>query len=129
MIFNEYQIKSKAWLILEVVNLILHPVEVSKIFLIGSYASGKQTEYSDLDFLVELIQPVEWYKPRQWYPEKTKIDEITKKLDNKRIHVIFGSEQVAKSLHDKYKGKTKDYSYRQILGGLNAITRSTSIAS
>lgn len=130
MIFNETQIKSKAWLVYEVTNLVLHPIQVDKIFLIGSYASGKQTVYSDLDFLIQLKQPVEWYKPRQWFPEKSKIEEIYKKLDSKRIHVIFGTERAAKSLHEKHKYKTKDYSYKEILRGeIYANARTASIAS
>lgn len=128
--FNDYQIKSKAKLVVVITNLVLHPIEVDKIFLIGSYASGKQTVYSDLDFLVQLKQSVEWYKPRNWYPEKKQIDEINTKIDSKRIHVIFGSERAAISLHEKNKHKTKDYSYKLLLGGLDVTDPcSTSITS
>ena len=118
MIFNESHIKSKARLVIDVINLVLTgKEEVDKIFLIGSYASGKQDESSDIDFLIQLKQPVEWYKPRHWYPTWKQIEEIHKRLDTNRIHVIFGSVVAAESLHQKHKYEKKNYAYREITQG------------
>ena len=103
---------AKSWLIKEVVNaVLLGEMEVEKIFLIGSYASGKQTEKSDLDFLVQLRGKKSHIG--MIYPCWDDIEEVQKRV-GKRIHVVFGTETATKSLHEKNKGKAKDYSYREI---------------
>lgn len=123
--FSEVQIKAKAWLVVEVTNLVLLPEkrEVDKIFLIGSYASGKATEWSDIDFLIQLKQDTAFNKAKQLYPTWEQIRDIHKRLDTNRIHVIFGTEEAAKSLHQKHKFEKKNYSYKLLdLGGLHAST-------
>ena len=112
--YSETDVTAKSWLVFEICNLVLESdgLWVDKIFLIGSYASGKQTVMSDLDFLVQLKSSNQWV--RVPIPSWEKITEINIKLDNPRIHVIFGSEESARSLHEKHKNEKKDYSYREL---------------
>ena len=129
--YSEYDIRSKAWLVVEVCNLVLLPdkLQVDKIFLVGSYASGKANEWSDIDFVVQLKGEIDprfpLTKPRL-YPIPSRIEEIYTKIDNKRVHVIFGTEQATRSLHQKHKHEKKNYSYRELnLGGIHATAHST----
>ena len=116
--WNEKEITAKAWLVREVVTLVLatDQLSVDKIFLIGSYASGKQDEWSDLDFLVQLNGG----KKLGWkYPSWQQIKEIHMKMDNKRIHIIFGTKESAEALYQKHKTEKKTYAYRELnLGGI-----------
>lgn len=129
--YSESEIIAKSWLVTEICNLLLLPdkLSVEKIFLIGSYAAGKQDEWSDLDFLIQLKSSNPWHKIV--IPSWKRIQEIHAKLDNKRIHVIFGSEEAARSLHERHRNEKKDYSYRQIrlTGDTNAYSRSTNSPS
>jgi predicted nucleotidyltransferase len=126
MLYSEQQIKTKAWLVVEIVNMMLlsEKLSVDKLFLVGSYASGKQTEWSDLDFVVVLKDELAGLiKPRRLYPSWDMIEQINAKIDNNRVHVIFGSEEAVKSLHQKHRHEKKDYSYKQIqLGDIHAVT-------
>jgi predicted nucleotidyltransferase len=115
--FSETDIISKAWLVKETVNLIVTPRKVSKIFLIGSYASGKANEESDLDYLVEL-EPVVTpgiNLPRVSYPTPEQMDTTTDKFKRERIQVIYGTEEAQKSMKKPY---------REITGGVHGDTYS-----
>lgn len=115
--FGETDILSKAWLVREAVNLVLPPdMSVNRIFLIGSYAKGNSNEWSDLDLLVEL-------NGKKKYPSWEQITAISKVINHRRIHVIYGTEEAQESLKRK-----KGCLYRQIdLGGIhNAATHRTS---
>jgi predicted nucleotidyltransferase len=124
--FSKQDITAKAWLVKEIVELILFEdkLSVDKIFIVGSYASGKQTEWSDLDYLIQLKGGTQI---GQLFPNWNKIQEMNKKINNKRIHIIFGTESAAKVLHEKHKNDLKDYSYKEIsLGGIqNAYSHSS----
>lgn len=129
--YSETDIIARAWMVVEVVNMCMSPREVDKVFLIGSYAAGNATDWSDLDFLIELKQEQGVLNSegklvvKNYYPSWDKIKEIHKKIDNTRIHVIFGSEEAAKSLHEKHKHEKKPYIYRELkIGGLNASSHS-----
>jgi len=110
--FSEKEIITKAWLCKEITELVLlsKNITVDKIFLIGSYASKKQNEWSDLDFLIQL----RGVKVGKIYPSWDEILEIHAKLNTKRIHVIFGTEEAAKSLWEKHKHEEKNYAFREI---------------
>ena len=114
--YSHKDIVARAWLVKEVVNSILlaEQLTVDKIFLIGSYASGKQTEWSDLDFLIQLRGGKQIGK---LYPDWKQIREIHAKLDSPRIHVIFGTQSAAESLYQKNKNNSKDYSYKELTLG------------
>ena len=126
MLYSDKEIMAKAWLVKECTNLVLMDSELStdKIFLIGSYASGKQDEWSDLDFLVQLKggKKIGWK-----YPTWQQIKDIHMKIENKRIHVIFGTLESAESLYQKHKTEKKTYAYRELsLGGIqNANSHSS----
>lgn len=97
--YSKEEIRSKSWLVREVVNLVLYDfnLSVNKIYLVGSYASGRATDYSDIDLLVELKggdRPLT-------LPSWNQMQEIKRKLDNKRIHVIYGTQEAQKSLQQK----------------------------
>lgn len=106
--FDESYIKSKAWIVREVVDLIMLPdsMKVEKIFLVGSYAQGRQDEWSDLDFLVQL-------KPNngKLYPNWRQMNIIQERLSSPRIHLIYGQEEAQKSLLVK---KGSKFAYREI---------------
>ena len=125
--YTESDILAKCWKIREVVNLVLfdEKLEVAKMFLIGSYASGRQNEWSDLDILVQLKGGK---RIGQTYPSWKQIKEIHTKMKSQRLHIIFGTEEAAKSLHEKNKNYVRNYAYREIhLGGItNARTYSSS---
>lgn len=106
--FDETQIRSKAWVVKEVVDFILSKddLKVDKIFLIGSYATGKQDEWSDIDFLVQLIP-----NKGRIYPNWNQIQQIHTKIGTKRIHVIFGTEVAQKSM---LNNRGDHYKYREI---------------
>lgn len=132
--YSNEEIIAKAWLVVDTVNLVLSldSVSVQKIFLVGSYASNKQTEWSDLDFVVQLrddLKTIHTIKRSVIFPTWEKIALINKRIDNKRIHVIFGTETSCKSLHQKHKYEKKDYSYRELnlagLGELHAVAHTT----
>lgn len=133
--YSETDILAKAWMVIEVVQLVLSPRKVDKIFLVGSYASGKADEWSDLDFVVQLeplnlTDELSLVQAKTLYPSWEKIEDINKNIDNERVHVIFGTEESTKSLHEKHKNDKKDYSYRELkLGGLNADSLSSRSAS
>lgn len=120
--YTDKDIIAKAWLVIEVCKSILSR-EVEKIFLVGSYASGKQDDWSDIDFVVQLKAKNVW----DLYPAINKMDEVNEKL-GPRIHVIFGSEGATKSLHQKHKSEEKSYAYKEINLGDNYVpnTRSSS---
>lgn len=116
--YSEKDILTRAWLVKEIVNIALEKdkLSVDKIFLIGSYATGRATEWSDIDFLVEL-------KGTRFYPTWVQIQDIHEKLDTSRIHVIFGTEEAQISL----KAKNENMHYRQIpLEGVHNDTDSHS---
>jgi predicted nucleotidyltransferase len=110
MIFTKSQILEKAGLVRDICNIVLFPKKVEKILLIGSYASGKQTDWSDIDLLIQLPRT----EFRIEYPSWEQIAEIHQKLGTNRVHVIFGTVECAESLHQKHKGKEKDYSYKEL---------------
>lgn len=116
MKFTETDIIAKAWLTIEVVNLVLFKddQQVDKIFLIGSYASGKADSRSDIDFLIQLKGGK---RPGQYYTSWKKIEEIHSKLGTRRIHVIFGTEIAAQRLHERHKNEDKNYTYKEINQG------------
>jgi predicted nucleotidyltransferase len=115
-VFSNADIISKAWLVKEVVNLVLLPEkrEVDKIFLIGSYANGTQNHRSDLDFVVQVKGG---YRPGQYYTTWENMEEIQRKV-GPRIHVILGTEEACKRLHEKHKDEIKNYSYKEIKQGV-----------
>src|SRR5208282_3175840 len=85
--YSTAEIRSKAWLVKEVCNLVLGPeFSVDRIFLVGSYAQNRATDYSDIDYLVQL----KGGKRPLSLPTWTQVQEVNRKIDNKRIHVIFG---------------------------------------
>ena len=96
--FSNSDIQAKAWFVREVVNLVMqkNDLHVERIFLIGSYATGKPNDWSDIDYLVQLNKPMK-------YPTWQQIQEVHTKLMSDRIHVIFGSEPVQQSLKTPYK--------------------------
>jgi predicted nucleotidyltransferase len=95
--FSEADIHAKAWLARETVDLVLQNVNaVDKIFLIGSYVNGKPTEYSDLDFLVQM-------KKKLQYPNWKQQQEVHTRLLASRVHCIFGTEEAQQSLKKAYK--------------------------
>ncbi len=103
MIYDEKQILIRAWTVKEIVNIVLDGKAcVDKIFLIGSYAAGQETEWSDLDFLVQLRGML--------YPTWTQMNEINDKLDSSRIHVIFGTEEAQASIDKKYNAPFREIS-------------------
>ena len=103
--WDESDILSKAWLVREAVNLVLpSDMSVNRIFLIGSYAKGNANEWSDLDLLVEL-------NGKKKYPSWEQITEISKVINHKRIHVIYGCELTQESLRRKRGDK---FAYREI---------------
>lgn len=121
--YSAKDIIARAWLVKEITNSVLLPDElyVDKIFVVGSYASGKQTPFSDLDFLVQLkggkqigIVTPPWKK----------IQEINRKVNTPKIHIIFGTKEAAESLHKKHMNGPKDYSYREL--NLKEIDNATS---
>lgn len=119
--YSETDIIATAWLVKEVVNLILGPekLSVNKILLVGSYASGKADIHSDIDFLVEL-------KGLRLFPKDTwqSLKDINLKLNKSKVHIIFGTVEAAESLYQKNKDNKKSYKYREIslTGELNAAT-------
>jgi len=109
VIFSKTDIDVKSWLVREVVNLVLSEsgLSVDRVFLVGSYASGRATDKSDIDFLVQL----KGGKRPMTYPTWRQMGEINKKLNNKRIHVIYGSLDAQQSLWQKDPVK---YSFREV---------------
>lgn len=126
--YSSTDIIARAWMVVEVINMILSPRKVDKVFLVGSYASGNATEWSDLDFVIQLdalplTDEISRIQAKSHYPAWEKVKEIHSKLDTERIHVIFGTEESTKALYDKHKNDKKNYAYKEInLGGLNATT-------
>jgi predicted nucleotidyltransferase len=98
--YSKTDIIAKAWLVQEVVHLVV-PEKVDKIFVIGSYANNKQTEWSDLDFLVQL-------KGGRRYPTWTEMQDIHNKLKTSSVHIIFGTEEAQESLHSKWNKPYKE---------------------
>jgi predicted nucleotidyltransferase len=111
--FSKQDIIAKGWLVKEIVDLILFDdlLSVDKIFLIGSYASGKETAWSDIDFLIQLKGGKQI---GLLFPSWNKIQEMNTKINNKRIHLIFGTEESAESLHEKHKNDIKNYAYKKL---------------
>lgn len=95
--YSKTDIIAKAWLVQEIINTII-PEKIDKIFLIGSYARNEAHEWSDLDFLVQL-------KGGRRYTTWTELQDIHAKLNNSKIHVIFGTEEAQESLYKKDKHK------------------------
>lgn len=93
----------------EIVNIAMERsnVSVDKVFLIGSYAAGTPTEWSDLDFLVQL-------KGGRMYPTWLQIQEIHEKLDSTRTHVIFGTEEAQESLSKRLGLPYKQISFEGV---------------
>lgn len=112
--FTNTDIIGKSWMVIEITNSVLQKEDlvVDKIFLIGSYATNKQTEWSDLDFLIQLKGNK---VVGRIYPSWEQIQTIQDKL-SPRIHCIFGTEEAQKRLNKPY---------REIKGVPNANTRST----
>lgn len=83
------EIKLKSKLVRDVIEEHMSPkkLHVDDIYLIGSYASGRANEYSDIDYLVQLKGGVR----ELTYPDFNDILAIKKKINNERIHVIFGT--------------------------------------
>jgi len=108
--FTKTDIIAKAWLLKETVNLVLQEegLSVERIFLCGSYASGKANSRSDIDFIVQLDKKV--YPKDIWMS----LQEINAKINDRTVHVIFGTESAAKSLKDKNEGKIKSYDYEEV---------------
>jgi len=106
--FDESQIKSKAFLVKEIVDLVmsLDNMKVEKVLLVGSYARGEENEWSDIDFLVQLSK-----KDGRLYPTWKQIQLIHKKLGSDRVHVIFGTIEAQASL---FKRKGEKFKYREI---------------
>jgi predicted nucleotidyltransferase len=113
-VFNQSEIIAKSWLTAEVVNLVLLPEQrsVDRIFLIGSYASGKENHRSDLDFLIQL----KGGRSGQYYVTWKQAEEIQKQV-GPRIHVVFGTYEAAERLHQKHKNEDKNYAYKEITQG------------
>ncbi len=109
MILSATDIQVKSWLVKEVVNLVLEEsgLSVDRIFLVGSYASGRATEKSDIDYLVQLKGGKRPLTLPSWH----QMQEINKRLNNKRIHVIYGWLTAQESLWRKDPVK---YSYREL---------------
>jgi predicted nucleotidyltransferase len=98
--YSKEEIRSKAWLVGAIIELMLYDegLSIDKIYLVGSYANGRANEYSDIDYLVI----VKGGKRVHTYPTWKKMEEIKMKIDNKRIHVIYGvSLDAQKSLYQK----------------------------
>lgn len=111
--YRKEEIRSKAWLVREVVNVILSDsgLSVDKIYLVGSYANGLANERSDIDYLVI----VKGGKRPFTYPSWKEMEEVKRKIDNKRIHVIYGVSLTAQKslcLRDPIK-----YAYKEIDNG------------
>jgi len=107
-------IKAKSWLVREVVNVVLSDegLSVDKIYLVGSYASGRANDYSDLDFLVL----IKGGKRVLTFPTWNQMMKIREMVDSKRIHCIYGvSIDAQESLRKKDPIK---YAYREIDGGI-----------
>lgn len=106
--FDETYIRSKAWLVTEIVNHVLRPdkLSVEKIFLVGSYAQRKQNDWSDVDFLIQLTP-----SRGRLYPDWKQIQEINRRIGTNRIHCIYGSESAQRSMLEKHG---KKYEYREI---------------
>lgn len=110
--YSKEEIRSKAWLVREAINLVLHPHQsVDRIFLVGSYASNRANDYSDIDFLVQL----KGGKRPHTYPDWKQMKEIDRKIDNKRIHVIYGTYEAQQSLYQKDPVK---YTYKEITNAI-----------
>jgi predicted nucleotidyltransferase len=91
---------------MEVVNMILAPVKLSvdRMYIVGSYAQGKQNEWSDLDILIQL-------KGGRLYPTWKEKLAIDKQLQLPRLHLIYGTLQAQESLFKKHGDK---YKYKEI---------------
>jgi predicted nucleotidyltransferase len=108
--FSMDDIRMKSNLVRDAVNLVMHDegISVDKIYLVGSYASGRCNEYSDIDYLVV----TKGGKREFTYPEWNKIQEINRKIDSKRIHCIYAvSIEAQKSLQQKDPIK---YAYKEL---------------
>jgi predicted nucleotidyltransferase len=104
----------------DIVDFVLNPLglSVEKMYLVGSYASGRANEYSDIDYLVIM----KGGKREYTYPEWKQIQEINQRIDNKRIHCIYGTNiEVQESLRKKNPVK---FAYREI-ENVNTHTSST----
>jgi predicted nucleotidyltransferase len=118
-VFSREDIRSKSYLVRDAVNFVLHDqgMSVDKIYLVGSYASNRQDDWSDIDYLVVL----KGGKRSQTYPDWKTIQEINRVIDSKRIHCIYAvSLDAQKSLYQKDPTK---YAYQEIS---NANTYRTS---
>lgn len=100
--FSATDIIAKAWLVQETVNLMIAPKKVQKIFLVGSYAVNSQSEFSDLDFLVEISREKVKHV-YQFYPEAKQILAVQAKFKPSRIHIIFGTEEAQRAMHKPFK--------------------------
>lgn len=104
---DDIRVKSK--LVRDIVDSVLasKQLSVDRIFLVGSYASNRANEYSDIDYLVELRGGKHPYT----YPEFNEILEINKKINNERIHLIFGTLEAQQSMQ---KRDAIRYAYKEI---------------
>jgi predicted nucleotidyltransferase len=107
-VFDESQIRSKAWIVREIIDLVLQydNLKVEKICLIGSYAQGRQNEWSDLDFLVQLKA-----NKGRLYPTWQQVNLIHNRLGSDRIHIIYGTLEAQESL---FKKEGNRFKYREI---------------
>jgi predicted nucleotidyltransferase len=124
LMFSETDIIAKAWMLKEIANLVLAPehLSVDKILLVGSYASGRADEWSDIDFVLQL-------KGGTMYPRNTPeaTSQIYSKLqDEPKIQFVFGTVEAADALHKKHANEKKNYAYRILpLEGLNHSYKET----
>lgn len=107
--FSQFEINSKAILTRDAVDFTLRDLglSVDRIFLVGSYARGKATEYSDIDYLVQLKGGDRILT----YPTWKQMQLVMKTIDNTRIHVIYGTLDAQESLRKKDPVK---YAYSEI---------------
>ena len=85
--FSRQEIIARSELVRDCVNMVLNPqgISVDKIYLVGSYASNRADDRSDIDYLVLVMGG----KRAMTFPNWKEIEEINQKIDNPRIHVIF----------------------------------------
>lgn len=94
--YSKEEIKIRSKLVIDAVNCVMTPRELSvdKIFLVGSYASNRANEYSDIDYLVQL----KGGKRPLTYPEFRECLKIKELINNSRIHVIYGTLEAQESM-------------------------------
>jgi len=108
-VYSMVDIKAKSWLVREVVNVVLSDegLSVDKIYLVGSYASGRANDHSDIDYLVQL----KGGKRPLLYPTWNQMMKIREMVDSKRIHIIYGTLEAQQSLLRK---KGIKYAFKEI---------------